>query len=183
MPCHTVKTLGLKFCLVRLADLLNLRTRARRVSSNFSQMRHTPRFSNAPGNKVAACVCLLAVFLLWAPLWATAFHAADMACCDGAMCPLHRHMPKKGTHEQAPPKEKSSTCEHHSKSAAMDCTIACCQSADSTITQAIVFVLPTPPVISTPLLTGISTTGVPVSVNSPSFDPASPPPRVPLLHL
>jgi hypothetical protein len=140
-------------------------------------MSRSPYLSNAPGNRAAACVCLLAVLLLWSPLWAAAFHAKDMACCDGAMCPLHGHVPKKNSHDAASPKETPTTCEHHAESAAMDCTMACCQAADSTITQAIIFVLPAAPVISTPLLAGDSIANFFSSRISPVFDPASPPPR------
>ena len=181
MPGHTVKTQGARVRFAARVDLLNLRSYARGVFWIFTTMRRAPHRSNAPGNRVAACVCLLAAVLLWSPLWAAAFHASDMQCCNGAMCPLHGHMPKKGSQEPAPAKESPSNCEHHSKAPAMDCTVACCQTADSTVTQAIIFVLPAPPVISAPFLGGTSTPGMPDSVNSPVFDPASPPPRVLLL--
>ena len=140
-------------------------------------MKRLRHVSNVPGNRAAACVCLLATLLLWSPLWAAAFHASELACCDGTMCPLHGHRPKKNPHEPAPAEKSPSTCEHHGKTAAMDCTVTCCQPADSNVTQAILFVLPTPPVISTPLLVEASTPGTPASVNSVVSDPASPPPR------
>ena len=177
MPGHTVKARSPGVNFATLADLLNLLGCARGVFWIFSTMRRTPHLSNAPGNRAAACVCLLAAVLLWTPLWAAAFHATGMACCDGVMCPLHGHMPKKSSHEPAPAKESPSNCEHHSKAAAMDCTVACCQTADSTVTQAIVFVLPTPPVISTPLLAEDPNANLLSSAISPVFDPASPPPR------
>ena len=161
---------------------MNLRTDARGVFWRLSNMRQAPHLCDAPGNKVPACVCLVAVLLLWAPLWAAAYQAAGMACCNGAMCPLHGRMPKKNSHEGGPAKESPATCDHRAANAAMDCTIACCHPADQSVTPAILFVLPTPPVISDPLLTGDSTLVLSSSRTSPVLDPASPPPRTLPFH-
>src|SRR5262249_22896578 len=140
-------------------------------------MKHSRHLSNAPGNRAAACVCLLAALLLWSPLCADAFHASDMSCADGVMSPLHGHMPKNNSHGPDPAKESPSTCEHHGKTAAMDCTLACCKPADSTVTQAILFVLPALPVISAAVPAGDSATNLFSSRASPVLDPACPPPR------
>jgi len=172
LPGHTVKAGSPRVSFAAPADLLNLRTYCCAVFWILGTMKHSRHLSNAPGNRAAACVCLLAAVLLWSPLWAAAFHASDMACCDGVMCPLHGH-----SHWPAPAKESPATCEHHGKTAAMDCTLACCQPADSTLTQAILFVLPALPVISAAVPAGDSATNLFSSRASPVFDPASPPPR------
>jgi len=123
-------------------------------------------------------VCLLAVFLLWAPAWAAAFQASEMACCTAGMCPLHGHTPKKSSHDPDTQKQgRPATCEHHGQKSAMDCSMACCHPADPAVTSAAIFVLPDSPQISSPLLVG--RTEVLVATHAPSFvyDPASPPPR------
>ena len=144
----------------------------------FSTMKPRARLSNAPGNKVAACVCLIAVLLLWAPLWASAFQAKSMACCDGAMCPLHGNAPKKNSQENNTAKETQPTmCEHHARQAAMDCSVGCCHPADPAATSAVVFVLPALSGLSAPSLLGQTSPALSSVVNSVAFEPVSPPPR------
>jgi hypothetical protein len=144
-------------------------------------MRHD---SNAPGRKLGACVCLVAVILLWAPAWASALQAVGMGCCDGAMCPLHGHEPKKSSGDTNQAKDAPMAgCEHHGRKATMDCSMACCHPSDPVVTGAIVFVLPSSPIVSVPLFSGASETRILSQVNSPVFDPASPPPRTLLLSL
>lgn len=156
----------------------------RRVSWCFETMRRLRHFSKAPGNKVGACVCLVAVILLWAPLWASAFQASNMDCCNGAMCPLHGHAPKKSSNDANAGKEAPlAACGHHSRNSAMDCKMACCHPTDPAVTGAIVFVLPTPSGISAPALVGQPRANLAVTMSSAIFDPASPPPRTLLLNL
>lgn len=163
---------------------LVLRFRIRRVWWCFGTMRRSRHFSNAPGNKVGACVCLMAVILLWAPLWASAFQASSMACCDGAMCPVHGHAPKKSPHEAQPGKEAPPVaCDHHSRNSSMSCNMACCHPTDPAVTGAILFVLPTPSGISAPALVGQRPPNLAVTMSSAIFDPASPPPRTLPLYL
>jgi len=141
-------------------------------------MRHD---SNAPGRRLGACVCLVAVMLLWAPAWGAVLQAAGVGCCDGAMCPLHGHGPKKSSNDTNTAKDAPMAgCEHHGK-AAMDCTMACCHPSDPAVTGAIVFVLPNPPAVTVPLLIGPPAHILSSSASSFVFDPASPPPRT--LHL
>jgi hypothetical protein len=145
------------------------------------RMRHD---SNAPGRPLGACVCLVAVMLLWAPAWASALQAAGMGCCDGAMCPLHGHAPKKSSTDTNSAKDMPMTgCEHHGRKAAMDCTMACCHPKDPVVTGAIVFVMPGAVEISAPLLIGPPTPSLAASTSSFVFDPTSPPPRTLLLSL
>jgi hypothetical protein len=144
-------------------------------------MRHD---SNGLGRKLGACVCLVALMLLWAPAWASALQAAGMGCCDGAMCPLHGHAPKKSSGDTNSAKDAPMTdCEHHGRKAAMDCTMACCHPADPVVTGAIVFVLPGVAEISAPLFIGPPMPTLSFLAGSFVFDPASPPPRILLLCL
>ena len=144
-------------------------------------MRHD---SNAPGRRFAACVCLLAVMLLWTPAWGAVLQAAGVGCCDGAMCPLHGHGPKKSSGDANSVKDMPMAgCEHHAQKAAMDCSMACCHPADPAVTGAIVFVLPSASMVSVPLFSGASEARILSQVNSPVFEPASPPPRTLLLNL
>jgi hypothetical protein len=139
------------------------------------RMRHD---SNAPGRKLGACVCLVAVMLLWAPAWASALQASGMGCCDGAMCPLHGHAPKKSSGDTNSAKDAPMAgCEHHARPAAMVCSLACCHPSDPAVTGAIVFVLPSIPMVHAPLLTRDSGPQIISAVSSPVFDPAFPPPR------
>jgi len=144
-------------------------------------MRHD---SNAPGRRLGACVCLVAVMLLWAPAWVSALQAAGMGCCDGAMCPLHGHGPKKSSGDSDSAKDAPmAACEHHARPAAMVCSVACCHPSDPVVTGAVVFVLPSSPMVSAPLFSGASEARILSQVNSPVFEPASPPPRTLLLNL
>ena len=150
----------------------------------FEKMKRMRHDSNAPGRKLGACVCLVAVMLLWAPAWASALQAAGVGCCDGAMCPLHGHAPKKSSGDTNSAKDAPMAgCEHHARPAAMVCSVACCHPADPAVTGAIVFVLPGPIEISASLLIGPPALALLSSLNSFVFDPASPPPRTLLLGL
>ena len=141
-------------------------------------MKRSRHFSNAPGRRLAACVCLVAVMLLWAPAWASALQAAGMGCCDGAMCPLHGHAPKKSSGNAQPAKAAPvAGCEHHGRKAAMDCSMACCHPADPAVTGAVVFVLPNAVDISAPPPVSSPTHGFALSAASLDIDLASPPPR------
>ena len=129
-------------------------------------------------------MCLVAVMLLWAPAWASALQAAGMGCCDGAMCPLHGHSPKKSSGDTNSAKDAPMAgCEHHGRKAAVDCSVACCHPADPVVTGAIVFVLPSAVEISVPLFIGPPIPRLLSSAISFVFDPASPPPRTLLLNL
>jgi hypothetical protein len=163
---------------------LNLRMEAVGVFLRFGKMKRMRHDSNAPGRRLRACVCLVAVMLLWAPAWASVLQAAGMGCCDGAMCPLHGHAPKKSSSDTNSAKDMPMTgCEHHGRKAAMDCSMACCHPKDPVVTGAIVFVLPSATAPSTPHLIGPPAPVLSSSASSFVFDPASPPPRTFLLNL
>jgi hypothetical protein len=147
-------------------------------------MEQTRHDSNAPGRRLRGCVCLVAVMLLWAPAWASALQAAGMGCCDGVMCPLHGHAPKKSSSDSNSAKDAPMAgCEHHARKASMDCSMACCHPKDPVVTGVVVFVLPSAAAISAPVLIGPPATVLSSSASSFVFDPASPPPRTLSLSL
>lgn len=147
-------------------------------------MKRTRHDSSAPGRRLRACVCLAAILLLWAPAWASVLHAAGMACCDGAMCPLHGHAPKKTSSDANSAKEMPMAgCDHHAQKTAMDCSMACCHPKDPVVTGAVVFVLPNPTTVTVQLLIGTPAPTLSSSASSFMFDPASPPPRTLFLSL
>src|SRR5579859_2393972 len=163
---------------------LNLRCSASGVFFGFGKMKRMRHDFNAPGRRLGACVCLVAVMLLWSPLWASALQAAGMGCCDGAMCPLHGHGPKKSSSDANSAMDMPmASCDHHARKAAMDCSVACCHPKDPAMTGPIVFVLPSPMALSAPLLIAPPTPIPFSSASSVVFDPASPPPRTNLLSL
>jgi hypothetical protein len=134
--------------------------------------------SNAPGRRLGACVCLVALMLLWAPAWASALQAAGMACCDGAMCPLHGHAPKKSSGDTNSAKDASMAgCEHHGRKAAMDCSMACCHPKEPVVTGAVVFVVPAAVTFFAPRTDGPPAPGFALSAGSLDIDLPSPPPR------
>jgi len=158
--------------------LWTLPTMGRGVCWGFEKMRPRKPRSNAPGNKWHACVCLLAVILLWAPAWASAFQAQSMACCEGGMCPLRGHAPKKSSHDTDGQKQaQPATCEHHGRSSGMSCSMACCHPSDPTVTSTAIFVLPGPMQIYSPFLSGTAERRIESRAESFVYDPASPPPR------
>jgi len=121
---------------------------------------------------------LVALILLWAPAWASALQAAGMACCDGAMCPLHGHAPKKSSGNTNPAKDAPMAgCEHHARKAAMACSMACCHPTDPVVTGAVIFVVPATVAFSAPRTGGPPAPGFALSAGSSDIDPASPPPR------
>jgi hypothetical protein len=100
------------------------------------------------------------------------------------MCPLHGHGPKKSSSDANSAKDMPMAgCDHHARTTAMDCTVACCHPKDSAVTGAVVFVLPSPMALSVPLLKAPRTPTLFSLANSFVFDPTSPPPRTILLSL
>jgi len=146
-------------------------------------MRHSLQRPIAPGNRLSACVCLLAVLLLWSPLWAAAWQTHTMSCCTDGMCPLHGHSHPAPPKPQAPdPAQSHSDCEHHSATQGMmNCSMSCCQDSSPSLTAGIIFVLPTPTMISSSALAIAAPQQTSAVAPVPSLDPPSPPPRATLL--
>jgi hypothetical protein len=126
-----------------------------------------------------AWVCLLAVVLFWAPLWAAAWQAQGMACCEGGMCASH----PQGKPNQSRPKQDSSVnCEHHG-GGTPNCSMSCGQESSNSLTSAVIFVLPAPAIISQPVLDTLASPSLEPAEFMQSFEPLSPPPRTSLLSL
>jgi hypothetical protein len=108
-----------------------------------------------------------------------------MVCCDGAMCPLHGHAPKKKSSNDTNPAKSApmADCEHHARKAAMDCSVVCCHPKDPVATGAVDFVVPAVVASSAPLILGPPIPTLASSAISFVFDPASPPPRTLLISL
>ena len=130
--------------------------------------------------KAAACICLLAVALLYAPLAVAAFAARGMDCCEGGFCPVHGHHHK--TQEPAAPQDAMpADCGHdmngHGVAGMTECSMSCCQSPERAASVPGAFVLP-----DATLLAGVRELVRPVQVSAPEeisrlSKPLSPPPR------
>jgi len=151
-------------------------------------MRRSLHVLIAPGRKVAACVCLIAVLLLWSPLWAAAWQADGMTCCNGGMCSAHgQAKPDNPQTQPGVPSQWPSECEHHKTAehsrGAMDCSVSCCHARGSSLAATVIFVLPAPMMI----VYCVQTTHTDEQISSPgplpSFEPPAPPPRTPLLSV
>lgn len=123
-------------------------------------------------------MCLVATVLLWAPMWAAAWQANGMACCEGGMCAAHGH---PGTKQPKPqltaPKESLMNCAHHGESEIVNCSMSCGHDSRSSLTTAVIFVLPVPAAISKPTQASAALTFFAPTAFVPSYDPLSPPPR------
>jgi hypothetical protein len=136
----------------------------------------------APGKKLAASLCLLAVLLLWSPLWAAALEASGMACCTGAMCPAHSH-PKSNHGNAANPSasEEPMQCNHSGSGSLMNCSMSCCQDQGQTFVTSVHFVLPQRLFVPSPQQSISSAPIFEVPQILRRNDPLSPPPRNPFL--
>jgi len=124
--------------------------------------------------KVAACACLLALLLVYAPIASATLMSVTGACCTGDQCPIHgNHHPSK-----------------HDEPAAMDChgdkrnvnqmdscSISCCHTDQRAAVNANIFVL-TPISVSMPLLANTQTVLAFAAAGlSLAFAPLAPPPK------
>jgi hypothetical protein len=145
-------------------------------------MRQSLHVPIAPGRKVGAWVCLLAVALLWSPLWAAAWHTHGMDCCSDGFCPMHGHpkTDRAGSSEEPPseqPVERdhlSSTQNHRQK---VDCAVSCCHESGANLMAAMIFVLPAPTTISQPAQAIVKIAKLAPASFAQASEPLSPPPR------
>ena len=89
----------------------------------------------------AACVCLLAVGLLYGPLAGYAWASRVMACCTSDHCDIPRHHHQKTREHPASNTAGTADCDHH-MSGLTDCSMSCCQDPDRPVVTAVAFVLP-----------------------------------------
>lgn len=137
-----------------------------------------------PFKRFAASVCLLAVILIWSPLWATALEANGMACCAGGMCAAHSHsQPNSARPKQTKSAEAPMDCEHHGGSGMTSCAMSCCPETIHSFTASITFVLPAPSILSAPFQSMAGPVGRASTEFVLTFEPLSPPPRTSLLSL
>ena len=128
---------------------------------------------------MGAWVCLLAVALLWTPLWATAWQDKGMACCDGKMCAARGHAKAGHTSKNAHVSQESAPtdCGHGGHAGLTVCGVKCCHEEGSTIVAAVIFVMPTAGSISA-LAEGSDARERSLAViTQVLFEPPSPPPR------
>ena len=151
-----------------------------RYSYALKSMRPSLHLPIAPGKKIAASVCLLAVLLLWAPAGAAAFQSHQMDCCADGLCAAHGHHYKSSGRTSHPTQAPLDCDQHHSSSTNFDlasCSLSCCHDSDHPTTAAAIFVLPAPTQIAEPALT----LSVPPLLALTNFahisDPLAPPPR------
>jgi hypothetical protein len=124
--------------------------------------------------KVAACACLLALLLVYAPIASATLLSVTGACCSGDQCPIHgNHHPSK----HAEPAAMDCHGDKHNVNQMDSCSISCCHTDQRTAVNANIFVL-TPISVSMPLLANTQTflafaaTGL-----SLAFAPLAPPPK------
>jgi hypothetical protein len=142
-------------------------------------MKQTLHVPVAPGRNLGAWVCLLALFLLWTPLWAAAWQVTGMPCCTGAICPAHGHGGStSGTKSQSAGQENMPTeCAHGSQFGMIVCQMSCCRVQDQPLTGAVIFVLPDPMTIATAVEVTAAEPRTQADVIARLFEPPSPPPR------
>jgi len=96
------------------------------ANSNYEEIAAIPI---APG-KLGAWVCLVAVVLLWAPMWAAAWPTDGMDCCKNGLCMAHAHSQSNPARpQQAGAKESPMDCAHHGGSGMANCSMSCCMNA------------------------------------------------------
>jgi len=117
-------------------------------------------------------------------MWAAAWQADGMACCDGGMCAAHGHSkpnhsrPQQATHQDSP-----MDCEHHGGSGTATCSLSCCRESSPSLTSAMIFVLPAPTTVSQPAQAMAAPANFVPAEFVQSFEPLSPPPRLSLFSL
>lgn len=148
-------------------------------------MNRSLHVSVAPGRKMAGWVCLLAVMLLWAPLWAAALEASAMGCCADGFCgrATHEHQKTNQAVTVHPaPAERSMECEHQggaarNKAGAMKCSISCCHQNEASLARLALFLLRVPSTLCGPAEVQTFKVFVAPVAFVPSLEPLSPPPR------
>src|SRR5690348_14787251 len=122
-----------------------------------------------------ATLCLVAVVLLYAPLGGAAWLLYSGACCtSGGQCPIHGHH-----HTQTPATSGHAMDCGHKMPGMAQCSVSCCQNPDRPAVASAIFVLPAPVTVSA-AATFESLTAFSGPRNSViSFEPLSPPPRLP----
>jgi hypothetical protein len=124
-------------------------------------------------------VCLVAAILLWAPVWAVAWQASGMACCNGTMCLAHGRAGTQGAGKaQSAAQERAPMeCNHASQTGLMTCQMSCCHEQDRPATGAVIFVLPEPMIFSFGIEVTLANTSTKALFVTHFCEPPAPPPR------
>jgi hypothetical protein len=143
-------------------------------------MKSSLQVAVAPGRMIGVWVCLVAVVLLWAPLWASAWQASGMACCNGNECPIHGHAGGKHSGKSQAAANKNAPMEfgHENRPGLMACRVSCCQDQSHSFVAAVTFLLPEPMTISVPVESATVVASSQAKIVAHLFEPPSPPPRV-----
>ena len=149
------------------------------VSFYLTGMKTSFHVPIAPGRKCAASACLLALLLLWAPMWAAALSANGLGCCNGAICAARGHSAANqgnvgGTTERS---EQPMQCKHAQRGSAVTCDMSCCHQSTPTFLASIHFVLPSPNLLCQPQRAVPAACTLKIAEVFLSSEPASPPPR------
>jgi hypothetical protein len=128
-------------------------------------MRLEHPYSTAARKKLSASVCLVAVLLLWSPLWVAAWQSAGMNCCSGGMCPAHKHKSQRPV-----------PCNHQPGDEMSECSISCCQAESHNLVASNLFVLPLQLALSrTPRFAPSAAVSAQSEILTPSTPPDHPP--------
>ena len=157
------------------------------VSIKVTGMRPSLHPRLAPGRKRSAWVCLFAALLLWTPLWAAAWQANAMACCNGSLCAAHGG-PKTDPSARRPTPPARVECQHQGNDKTykglIDCSLSCCRDDGKTsLLGSVLFVLPSPATMLRAELATLAPQEICALGLLPSFEPPSPPPRISLRSL
>jgi len=143
-------------------------------------MQNTPI---AQGRILGAWVCLVAVLLLWSPMWAAALHAERMSCCAGGMCMAHSHEKVNSSlTTDSASNESQMNCDHGGNGMA-NCSLSCSHESTQAFAAAIVFVVPEPATFHAPLANIGGTSHLAATEFRQSFEPLSPPPRTSIFSI
>jgi hypothetical protein len=121
---------------------------------------------------ISACICLLAVVLLHAPLAAAAWSLHQMACCMSGQCPIPAHH-----HEKTPSAPANHMDCGHEVAGMTACSMSCCHDTERSLVNPIAFVMP----LCMTVAPSAAVTS-PIELAKPSdfprsIQPLSPPPR------
>src|SRR4029077_4710281 len=112
-------------------------------------------------------------------MWAAALQSNGLTCCSGSICPAHGHSkPSQRRPEKTSPVEVPMTCDHHGAGGLTDCAMSCSQASPSSLTSAVIFVLPEPAFVSAPAATIAAPAEFAPMEFAHLFEPPSPPPRI-----
>jgi hypothetical protein len=121
---------------------------------------------------ISASICLLAVFLLYAPLVGAAWSLHQMACCASGQCPIPAHH-----HHKIPSAPANHMDCEHDMPGMMACAMSCCHDSDRSLAASIAFVLPQPAELTAPAAIVLRIASTKALDFPRSIEPLSPPPR------